>query len=129
MQKIDFPPGYQQVMPYLIINDAAGFIQFMKDVFDAEEVMKHMRSETVIMHAEIKIGDCVIMFADATEQFGRRSGGFFIYVEDAYTTYTKAIAKGATSLMPVSNQSYGRSGGVVDPYGNQWWVTTHVTTQ
>jgi len=125
MQKINFPSDYQQVMPYLIIKDAAGFMQFMKDVFDAEEKLKHMRDENTIMHAEIKIGDSVIMFADSTEQFGIRPGGFFIYVADAYTIYTKAITKGATSLMPVSDQPYGTSGGVTDPYGNQWWITTH----
>ena len=126
MEKLNFPSDYQQVMPYIIVDDAAGFLQFMKDVFGAEEKLMHMRDERTIMHAEIKIGDCVIMFADSTEQFGTRAGGFFIYVADAYTTYTKAITKGCSSLMPVSDMPYGRSGGVTDPWGNQWWITTHV---
>lgn len=125
MQKPNFPSGYQQVMPYLIVKDAAAFMQFMKDVFGAEEKMKMMRSEDVIQHAEITIGESVIMFADSTEQFGPRTGGFFIYVANADEAYNKALAAGATSIMPVSNQPYGRSGGIIDPFGNQWWPTTH----
>ena len=66
MNKINFPPDYQQVMPYLIIKGAADFMKFMHDVFGAEEKMKHMRDEHIIMHAEITIGGCVIMLADST---------------------------------------------------------------
>jgi len=124
MQLVNIPSGYQQLMPYLIIKDAPGFTQFMKEVFGAEEKVKHMRDENIIMHAEITVGESVIMFADSTDAFPPRTGGFFIYVADADATYEKAIAAGATSIMPVSNQPYGRSGGIIDPYGNTWWPTT-----
>lgn len=126
MQQVNFPADYQQVMPYLVIKDAPGFIGFMKVVFGAEERMRHMRDETTIAHAEIKIGDSVIMLAEATDDYRPNVGGFFIYVADADATYKKAIAAGATSVMPVADQPYGRSGGVKDVYGNTWWVTTHV---
>ena len=126
MQKINFPTDYQQVMPYLILQNAAGFMQFMKDVFGAVEKMKHMRDEHIIMHGEVNVGECVIMFAEATDQYGVQNGGFFIYVADADATYEKALSLGATAVMPVSDQQYGRSGGVKDPFGNTWWVTTHV---
>ena len=123
MKEIKIPQGYQQLMPYLIIKGAAGFISFMQHVFGAEEIMKHMRSEGVIMHAEVKIGECVIMFADSTSEYPPRTGGFFVYVADADETYNKAIAAGAVSLMPVSDQPYGRSCGITDPFGNTWWPT------
>lgn len=118
------PAGYQQVMPYLIVRDAAKFIDFTSKVFGAVERLRIMRDERHIKHAEIKIGDSVIMFADATEQFGPRTAALFVYVEDADQTYHKALAEGATSVMPMSDQEYGRSGGVADPFGNLWWPTT-----
>ena len=126
MEKLNYPSDYQQVMPYLIIKDAAGFIKFMEDIFGAKEKMKHMRDESVIMHAEITVGESVIMFADSTADYAPTTGGFFIYVADADATYNKAIAAGATSLMPVYDMPYGRSGGIVDPFGNTWWPTTHI---
>lgn len=118
------PEGYQQVMPYLIVEGAAKFLDFMKKVFGAEEKMKVMRDENTIQHAEIRIGQSVIMFADATRQFKPRPAGLFVYVEDADQTYNQAISAGATSIMPMSDQEYGRSGGVADPFGNVWWPTT-----
>src|SRR5256885_12021426 len=119
MRKPNFPSDYQQIMPYLILKGAADFMQFMKDVFEAKEKMKHMRDEHIIAHGEILVGESVIMCADVTEQFGERSGGFFIYVKDADVTYINALAAGATPIMPVSDMPYGRSGGVTDPWGNQ----------
>jgi PhnB protein len=118
------PEGYQQVMPYLIVRNAAKFIDFARKVFGAEEKLKIMRDEKLIKHAEIKIGESVIMFADATDQFKPRPAALFVYVEDADLTYSKALAEGATSVMPMSDQEYGRSGGVADPFGNLWWPTT-----
>jgi PhnB protein len=118
------PEGYQKVTPYLIIPNAAGFIEFTKGVFGAELINKYMRNgESLIMHGEIKIGDSVIMFADSTEQYQPQPAGFFIYVENADETYQKALDKGASSVTQISNQSYGRSGGVKDASGNTWWIT------
>ena len=126
MSELIIPDGYQQVMPYLIVKGAAGFMKFMQDVFGAKEKAVHMRSEDIIMHAEIMVGECVIMFADSTAAFEPRTGGFFIYVPDSDEAYNKALAAGAVSIMPVSDQPYGRSGGVLDPFGNTWWPTTHI---
>jgi uncharacterized glyoxalase superfamily protein PhnB len=119
------PEGYQKVMPYLIIPNAAGFIEFARDVFDAELLSKHVREgESLIMHGEVKIGDSVIMFADSTEQYAPQPAGFFIYVEDTDETYKKALEKGAASVTEIADQSYGRSGGVKDAFGNTWWITS-----
>ncbi len=118
------PSGYQTVMPYLIVKDAAKFSAFTQRVFNAEERMRHMRDEKIIMHAEIIIGGCTIMFADATQQIEERTTGLFVYVENADETFQKALDEGATSLISPADQPYGRSGGVTDPFGNIWWITT-----
>jgi len=118
------PEGYQHVMPYLIIENAVGFMGFMKNVFGAKEVLNIPRSENLIMHAEVKVGDSTIMFADATEQFKIQPAGMFIYVENADETYATALRVGASALSPLADQEYGRSGGVTDPHGNVWWITS-----
>ena len=119
------PEGLQTVTAYLIIKNAAGFIEFTKEVFNAELVNKHMREgESLIMHGEIKIGNSTIMFADSTEEYAPVNASFFIYVEDTDETYQKALNKGATSVTKIANQSYGRSGGVKDAFGNTWWITS-----
>lgn len=120
----NIPAHYQTVMPYLIIKDAAKFLEFMKNVFGAEEGYKAMRDEHIIMHGEVTVGDSMIMFADATEQFLPRPAGMFIYVPDADTTYKKALDAGAKSIMSPADQPYGRSCGISDPFGNDWWPTS-----
>lgn len=117
------PENYQTVMPYLIVKNAAQFISFMQTVFDATETYKAMRDENTIMHAEIMIGGSTIMFADSTDIYGVRNAGMFIYVDDADETFKKAISNGGTVVSELTDQSYGRSGGVKDPFGNTWWIT------
>ena len=112
-------------MPYLIVDGAEKFIDFTKSVFNAEEIFKRMREDgRTVMHAEIQIGGSTIMFADTTEQYKSRPAGFFVYVEDADATYETAIARGATIVTELSDQDYGRTGGVADPFGNTWWITS-----
>ena len=118
------PANYQTVMPYLIIKDAAKFIDFTEKVFGATRGHKAMRDENVIMHGEVMIGESTIMFADATEQFQTQTAGMFVYVSNADEAYQKAINEGATVVTPLSDQPYGRSGGVKDPFGNTWWITS-----
>lgn len=122
MSKI--PEGYPTITPYLIIKNAAAFIQFTQNVFNAELVNKHMRDENVIMHGEIKIGNSIIMFADSTPEYVPMNAGLFIYVEDADASFKKALDNGASIVTALSDQSYGRSGGVKDAFGNTWWITS-----
>ena len=126
---MNIPAGYQTVMPYIIIKDAAKFIEFTQKVFKAEEKNRHMRDEKIIMHGEVMIGGSTIMFADATEQFTERTTGLFVYVDDADKTYQMSLDEGATSLMSPADQPYGRSCGVTDPFGNTWWITTPLKGQ
>lgn len=120
------PKGYQTVMPYLIVNGAANFIAFTKKVFKAveNEKMRSMRDEKTIQHSEITIGDSTIMFADSTEKFEPRTAGLFVYVENADETYKRAMEQGATTITELSDQPYGRTCGVTDPFGNVWWITS-----
>lgn len=120
------PEGYQTVMPYLIVNGAAKFIEFTKEVFNAIEnkQRRSMRDENTIMHSEIRIGRSTIMFADSTEKFEQQTAGMFIYVENADETFNKAIDQGTKVVMELSDQDYGRTCGVKDPFGNVWWITS-----
>jgi PhnB protein len=122
--KVNIPEGYQRIMPYLIVKEAAAFIDFMKEVFGAEEKMKMMRDEETIMHAEIVIGESVIMIADATEQYAPRPAGLFIYVAHCDSVYKKALNKGAETVSEPADQQYGRSAGIQDAFGNTWWITS-----
>jgi uncharacterized glyoxalase superfamily protein PhnB len=121
---MNIPKNYQTLMPYLIIQNPSEFILFTQKVFGAKETHKAMRDEQIIMHGEVMIGECTIMFADATEKYMTRPAGLFVYVENADETYQKAIAAGATIKTELSDQPYGRSGGVTDPFGNDWWITS-----
>lgn len=120
---MNIPARYNRLMPYLIVPGAAGFIRFMKQVFDAREQIQVPRSEGVIMHGELRIGDAVIMFADATPESGARPAGMFIYVDSVTDTYNRALAAGAISVMEPAQQSYGFTCGFTDPFGNDWWPT------
>lgn len=124
MNNIKIPEGYQQVMPYLILKNAAGFFAFTQRVFDAIEAHKTMRDENAIRHAEVKIGNSTIMYADSTKEYEPATANLFIYVENADATYKKALEAGARSIMEPADQSYGRSCGVTDPFGNTWWLTS-----
>ena len=124
MNKIKIPEGYQQVMPYLILKNAAGFFAFTQRVFGALKNHETMRDENIIRHAEVKIGNSTIMFADSTDGYEPATANLFVYVENADDTYKKALEAGATSLREPADQNYGRSCGVTDPFGNTWWITS-----
>ena len=120
---MQIPAHYNRLMPYVIIPKAYDFIIFMKNVFGATEQVIVPRSEGIIMHGELRIGDAVIMFADVTEDFSARPAGLFIYVENTDEVYKKAMAAGAISMMAPGQQPYGYTCGFKDPFGNDWWPT------
>ena len=118
---MQIPPQYNRLMPYLIVPGAYSFIDFMKVVFGATEQLIVPRSEGVIMHGELRIGDGVIMFADTTEEIGARPAGMFIYVENVNETYARALAARAISAMEPVKMDYGYTCGFKDVFGNDWW--------
>src|SRR5690349_1364746 len=123
-QDLKIPENNQTVMPYLILRHAESFIKFTQDVFGATLLNKHLRDDGSIMHAEIMIGDSTIMFGQSNEQFGEAPAGLFIYVADADETYKKALENDAERVQEISDQSYGRAGGIKDCCGNTWWITS-----
>lgn len=129
------PEGYHSVTPYVCVHDAARAIEFYKEAFGASEIMRLEAPGGKIGHAEIKIGDSVIMLADEFPEINFRSpqtlGGpsshFMIYVEDVDARVEQAVAAGAKLTRPVKDQFYGdRVGGVEDPFGHVWFIATHI---
>jgi PhnB protein len=129
------PEGYQRITPYLIVNGASDAIQFYSDVLGATERMRMPAPGGRIGHAEISIGDSIVMLADEHPEMGARGPmayggspvGLVAYVEDVDAVFEKATSLGATPVRPVENQFYGdRSGTFDDPFGHRWTVSTHV---
>lgn len=121
---MNIPEGYLPVMPYLIVKDAARFIQFMETIFAARLRYSENRPEGGILHGELQIEEAVIMFCDATQKYLPRPAGMFLYVSNAEEIIRRAVAAGATLLTEIADRPYGRGGGFADAWGNQWWVNT-----
>ena len=128
------PTGYAGVTPYLIIRDAARALEFYKKAFGATELMRFPAPGGKIGHAEIKIGDGVVMLADESPEMGHKSpqtiGGTAItlmfYVPDVDAQFAKAVAAGGTVKQALKDQFYGdRSGTITDPFGHIWTIATH----
>jgi PhnB protein len=118
------PEGYHTVTPYLMVHDAAGLIDFVTAALDAEERLRMPGPEGSIGHAEVMIGDSVVMLADAAGE--ATASTLHLYVEDADATYERALAAGATSERAPRDEFYGdRMAGVRDAFGNTWWFATH----
>jgi PhnB protein len=129
------PEGFHTVTPYMTIKDAASAIEFYKEAFGATEIFRWADPEGRVRHAEVVIGDSPIMLTDEAPEFGMAGpqslGGspvhVFLYVEDVDEVFGRAIAAGATELMPVEDSEDGdRRGGVTDPFGHVWYIATHV---
>jgi PhnB protein len=121
------PDGYHTATPYLTVDGAQKLIEFLKQAFDAKETFCMKGAGEKIMHAEVVIGDSVIMISDATPQWKARSSMIYLYVEDVDGVYQRAVQAGATSIREPENQFYGdRSAGVTDPVGNYWGIATRV---
>lgn len=129
------PDGYPRVIPYLCVDGAAAAIDFLVEVFDATERMRVPMPDGQIGHAEVAIGEGVIMLSDEYPEMGvvgpKTIGGtaltVMVYVEDSDATFAKAIAAGATVERPVETHFYGDRGGMfIDPFGHRWNVSTNV---
>ena len=128
------PEGYRSVTPYLALKQAADAIEFYRRAFGAKERMRMPGPDGKIGHAELEIGNSVIMLADehpdmdfrGPASIGGTSVTLHLYVPDVDATFSKATAAGATPVRPVQDQFYGdRSGSVRDPFGHVWYIATH----
>ena len=123
------PDEYHSVQPYLIVDGASELIEFLKGTFDVAEPMRMPRPDGKVGHAEVRIGDSVVMLADSGGQNNAQptSAMLVVYVEDADKTYQKALEAGGQSIQEPEDQFYGdRTSGVRDAFGNQWFIHTHV---
>jgi PhnB protein len=129
------PEGYHNVTPYLYVRGATAAIDFYKSVFGATEVVRMGGPDGKIMHAELRIGDSIVMLADENPHMGIMSpqtiGGFstglHVYVETVDAVVQKMVDSGAKVLRPIKNQFYGdRSASLLDPFGHMWSVATHI---
>ncbi len=129
------PTGYAGVTPYLIIRGAARALDFYKKAFGATELMRFPAPGGKIGHAEMKIGDSVVMMADESPEMGHNSPqtldgtpvSMLFYVADVDAQFAKALAAGGVVKQPLKDQFYGeRSGTIMDPFGHVWTIATHV---
>lgn len=129
------PKGYHTVTPYLSVHNAAQALDFYKRAFGAEEVLRMNDPQGAVSHAEIKIGDSIVMIAEESASSGLRSpqslGGstvsIFLYLNDVDATFNQAVSAGAKSRQPVADMFWGdRYGRLTDPFGHSWSLATHI---
>lgn len=121
------PAGYHTVTPWLISRDTAQLIEYLKAAFGAEELARIVGVDGRIGHAEVRIGDSVVMLFDARPEWPATPGFLRLYVEDADAVHQQAVAAGGTSVTEVTHLFFGdRVGRVRDPLGNLWWIQTRV---
>lgn len=121
------PDGYHSVTPYLVVEGLPKLIDFLKAAFDGVETERVPGPDGKIAHAEVRIGDSVVMMGEAGEEWKPMPAMIYLYVSDADASYKRALDAGATSLMEPADQFYGdRNAGVKDPSGNLWWIATRI---
>ena len=117
------PPGFNTVTPYFILEDAAGFIEFLVRGLGGEEVLRHLDGER-IANAQVRLGTSTVMASESSATFPAMPASYYLYVADADEAMARAMAAGAESIMPVADMPYGdRQGGVRDAWGNLWWIS------
>jgi PhnB protein len=129
----EIPKGFHTVTPYLVVTDAARAIDFYKRAFGAEELRRLDGPDGKIAHAELKIGDSIIMLSDempgwsrSPESLGGTAVNIFLYVKDVDRVFNQAVAAGAKIGMPLNDMFWGdRYGQVTDPFGHSWSLATH----
>lgn len=121
------PEGFRTVTPYLLSSDPDRLMTFLNDAFGAEKVYEFRQRDGKVMHAQMKIIDSMIMIGGADSNWPAENSSLYLYVEDSDKLFDAAVAAGADVIMPVADQIYGdRMGGVKDPTGNTWWISTHI---
>ncbi len=128
MPGIPLPEGYHSVNPYVVVDNAERLIEFLVKVFGGrEQGARELKPDGQIGHADVRIGDSLVMVSDASEAFPARPCVLFVYTDDVDATYRAALAAGSTSILEPSDQPWGdRVGGFHDPFDNRWWVATHL---
>ena len=121
------PENYPRVSPYLVVKNVEETMDFIQYVFEGKVREKRVMPDGSVNHGEMNIGNSVILMGKATEDYPPLNAMLYIYVEDTDKAYSRAIEKGAVSVMEPANQFYGdRNAGVKDKNGISWWMASHV---
>lgn len=121
------PKDYGSITPYIIVRGAAQFLNFLKEAFGAVERGRVYNQDGTIGHAEVWIGNSVVMMFDAKEEWPPTPSFLTLYVEDSDAVHQRAVKAGARTVTEMSNNAWGDRGcRISDPFGNIWWILTHV---
>ena len=112
--------------PYIVVHDANAFINFLVETFDGSEQGREVTADGVIEHADVVIGDSLVMISEASDRYPARPCVHFVYVDDVDVIFERAVSNGARALHAPADQAWGdRVGGIIDSFDNRWWIATH----
>jgi PhnB protein len=121
------PEGYGTLFPYFVVTDGDRFAKFLSNAFGAKEVGRTVMPDGRAANIRIRIGTSTFMVAEEQEGVPATRGAYYLYVENADDTCARALAHGATKIFDPMDMPYqDRQGGIVDPFGNQWWISTRL---
>ncbi len=121
------PDGYHTVTPYIVVQDPPGLIDYIASALDGKERLRMADEDGAIMHAEVEIGDSVVMIGGASDEFPPKTAMLYIYTPDVDALYKQAMQAGGESLREPEDQAYSdRSAAVRDAWGNEWWLATQI---
>lgn len=121
------PEGFATVTPFLIVNGAIRLIEFMKKAFGARVMSKTMTDREQVMHAQVQIGNSVIMISDTMEGMQQQLAILYLYVGDVDAVFRQAVEASGEVAREIRDEFYGdRAGAIKDEWGNTWWIATHV---
>jgi PhnB protein len=128
MEFMRIPDGFGVVTPYISVEDAPAYIDFLIRGMGAVELGRSVLPDGRIANCQLRIGTTGIMLSEALEPFSPSKSSFYLYVENAETAMQLALAAGAVQIMAIADMPYGdRQGGIKDPAGNLWWISERLT--
>jgi len=121
------PEGCHSITPCLLVSDAGRLVDFLKRAFDGIEHSKFLRPDGTVLHAQVRIGDSLVMIGEPQGDWKPQTSMLYHYVADVDAIYQQAVAAGAQSVVAPANMFYGdRHACVRDVAGNDWWIATHI---
>ena len=125
------PEGYGTVFPYMLVDQADKFVDFLKNVFDAQEIGRTVQRNGRIANVRIKIGASAFMVSEANQDNMRAMpGAYYVYVENVDHTLDEALSNGAVKMFDPTDMPYGdRQAGITDPFGNIWWISNRLVQE
>jgi PhnB protein len=124
------PPNFGTITPYLVVDHAERFVDFLVAGLGGSEVLRHLRPDGHIANAQVRIGTSTVMVSESTAKYPAMPGSYYVYVDDADAAVRRALEHGAVLEMQVADKPYGdRQGGVKDAHGNLWWLSQRLVQE